>query len=153
MNYTITVLPGDGIGTEVTEQAVAVLTDLAKKCGFTFVLSEALMADAPSTPTGKPLPEETLALVQGKRRGFVGSGRGPKWNPLPGNCGPEAGLLGIRAGLGLTQISGPPYLSAFKRLLPSARPSSRRRDILVSESSSAACIFGARGRKTLEGWH
>ncbi|HZK18177.1 MAG TPA: isocitrate/isopropylmalate family dehydrogenase, partial [Clostridia bacterium] len=57
--FKIAVLPGDGIGVEVTEQAVRVLKKMDERHGFGFVFEEGLIGGAAYDKTGSPLPEET----------------------------------------------------------------------------------------------
>ena len=63
MNLNILVLPGDGIGTEVTCQAVGVLRRVAEKWGHTLKLSEGLLGGIAIHKTGSPMPEETARLA------------------------------------------------------------------------------------------
>ena len=74
MNLKILILPGDGIGAEVTRAAVAVLKAVAKKFGHTLELSEGLLGGVAIHKTGTPLPDETLAEGPGRRRDADGRG-------------------------------------------------------------------------------
>ena len=64
MRAAITVLPGDGIGPEVTAQATRVLAAVGEKWGHTFTLREALIGGAAIDATGTALPPETLAIAR-----------------------------------------------------------------------------------------
>ncbi|GMA65337.1 3-isopropylmalate dehydrogenase [Alicyclobacillus fastidiosus] len=101
MTRQITILPGDGIGPEVTKEARRLLEDVAQAVGETWVLEEALIGGAAYDQTGHPLPPETVAKCKASDAILLGAVGGPKWDHLPGDVRPEAGLLGIRKQLGV----------------------------------------------------
>ena len=102
MKKTIAILPGDGIGPEITGEAVKVLEAVAAKFGHTFEMSEHLMGGAAIDATGAALPPETLAACQTADAVLLGAVGGPKWDALPSDRRPErAALLPLRAKLGL----------------------------------------------------
>jgi 3-isopropylmalate dehydrogenase len=94
MTARIAVLPGDGIGPEVTEAAMSVL-GACLPCRF----EHALIGGAALDATGEPLPPATLALARGSDATFLGAVGGPRWDGAP--LRPEQGLLGLRWGLGV----------------------------------------------------
>ena len=93
----ICVLPGDGIGTEIMDQAIRVLKALNLK----FEMEEALLGGCAIDATGNPFPEVTQKLAQEADAVLLGAVGGPKWDVLPRGQRPEQGLLGIRKLLGL----------------------------------------------------
>lgn len=93
----ICVLPGDGIGVEITAQAVRVLQALDLKCE----LETALLGGCAVDATGSPFPEATQKLAKEADAVLLGAVGGPKWDVLPREQRPERGLLGIRKHLGL----------------------------------------------------
>ena len=93
----ICVLPGDGIGVEITAQAVRVLQALDLKCEQETALLGGCAVDA----TGSPFPEATQKLAKEADAVLLGAVGGPKWDVLPREQRPERGLLGIRKHLGL----------------------------------------------------
>jgi 3-isopropylmalate dehydrogenase len=93
----ICVLPGDGIGPEITAQAVRVLNSLDLK----FEMEEALLGGAAVDATGVPYPEATQKLAREADAILLGAVGGPKWDSLPREQRPERGLLGIRKDLNL----------------------------------------------------
>lgn len=101
MSTRITILAGDGIGPEVTAAARRLLTLIADARGETWIFQEGLIGGAAYDQTGSPLPEETIALCKSSDAILLGAVGGPKWDDLPGNVRPEAGLLGIRKQLGV----------------------------------------------------
>lgn len=96
MKATITVLPGDGIGPEVTSQAVRVLEKVAGKYGHNFTFHEALMGGIAIDNTGQPLPDETLRTAEQSDAILLGAVGGPKWSDPTSLVRPEQGLLAIR---------------------------------------------------------
>ncbi|HEX7127106.1 MAG TPA: 3-isopropylmalate dehydrogenase [Thermodesulfobacteriota bacterium] len=97
----VAVLPGDGIGQEVTEEAVAVLEVAAKKAGKAVRFERAPVGGTAYDLTGSPLPPETLALAQRADAVLLGAVGGPKWEPLDFSVRPERAILGLRKELGL----------------------------------------------------
>ena len=93
----ICVLPGDGIGIEITAQAVRVL----KALDLGFELEEAQLGGGAVDATGDPFPEATQKLALAADAVLLGAVGGPKWDGLPRDLRPERGLLGIRKLLGL----------------------------------------------------
>jgi 3-isopropylmalate dehydrogenase len=99
--YRIAVLPGDGIGQEVTAQAVRVLQTVAKSAGLSLEVEEALVGGAALDATGRPLPDKTLALCREVQAILFGAVGGPKWDGAPQELRPERGLLALRKELDL----------------------------------------------------
>lgn len=99
--YKVLALPGDGIGPEVVQVGVKVLKHVASAFHLNFEFKEALIGGAAIDATGIPLPEETLKLAKDMDAVLLGAVGGPKWENLEHDKKPEAGLLGIRGGLGL----------------------------------------------------
>lgn len=100
MEMKICLMPGDGIGPEIIEQAVAALNKVADKFGHTVSYSEALIGGIAIDTAGHPLPQETVDACKAADAVLLGAVGGPKWDSLPDNR-PEKGLLGIRKELGL----------------------------------------------------
>jgi 3-isopropylmalate dehydrogenase len=100
-NYRITLLPGDGIGPEIMTVAVEVLKVVGKKFDIHFEFQEALIGGAAIDATGEPLPAATLDICRNSDSILLAAIGGYKWDSLASNLRPEAGLLGLRAGLGL----------------------------------------------------
>lgn len=100
-NYRITLLPGDGIGPEIMAVAVDVLKVVGKKFDIQFQFTEALIGGAAIDATGEPLPAFSLDTCRNSDAVLLAAIGGYKWDTLPSHLRPEAGLLGLRAGLGL----------------------------------------------------
>lgn len=98
---TIVVLPGDGIGPEVTRAAVQLLQDCAAAFGHRFEFCEYPFGGAAIDRTDSPLPGETLAGCRAADAILLGAIGGPKWDSLPLANRPESGLLGLRRELDL----------------------------------------------------
>jgi 3-isopropylmalate dehydrogenase len=94
------VLPGDGIGPEITAEAVRVLKALASD-GLKLELEDALLGGSAVDATGQPYPEATRNLARAADAVLLGAVGGPKWDTLPREQRPERGLLGIRKDLNL----------------------------------------------------
>jgi len=101
MHALITVLPGDGIGPEVTAQAVRALEAVAAKFGHRFEFETALLGGAAIDATGEALPDATLEVCRRADAVLLGAVGGPKWSAPDAPVRPEQGLLALRKALGL----------------------------------------------------
>ena len=101
MSYRIAMLPGDGIGPEVTAEARKVLLTVAGRFGHELQFTEALVGGASLDAIGTPMSEETLALCQGSDAILFGAVGGPKWDNAGTDVRPEQALFRLRKGLGL----------------------------------------------------
>lgn len=99
--YSITLLPGDGIGPEIMAVTVDVLKVIAQQCDLEFSFQEALIGGAAIDATDTPLPTETIEKCRQSDAVLLAAIGGYKWDNLPREKRPETGLLGIRAALGL----------------------------------------------------
>jgi 3-isopropylmalate dehydrogenase len=141
--YTIAVLPGDGIGPEVVEQALKVLHSIEKKHGYQFNLTEAPIGGAGVDASGVPLPGNTLKLAQEADAVFLGAVGGPQYDKLDPKIRPEQGLLQIRKALGLYANLRP--VTLFKGLEHTSPLKEERlagTDLLVVRELTGGLYFG-----------
>ncbi len=101
MQLNVLVLPGDGIGTEVTREAVRVLERVASRFSHSVKLTEGLLGGVAIHQTGTPFPNETAALARDADATLLGAVGLPEFDNAPPSQRPERGLLGIRAALGV----------------------------------------------------
>jgi 3-isopropylmalate dehydrogenase len=153
MNANIAVIPGDGIGPEVTNEAIKVLNAVGKRYGHTFSYTKVLAGGCAIDAFDTPLPEETLDVCKKADAVLLGAVGGEKWDTLPGDKRPEAGLLGLRKGLGLYANLRPailfPSLSENCPLRPDIV--SGGLDILVVRELTGGIYFGEKGRTVTDG--
>jgi 3-isopropylmalate dehydrogenase len=118
MNLSILILPGDGIGVEVTREAVKVLRHIADAHGHTLSLSEGLLGGIAIHQTGEPFPEATRALAVAADATLLGAVGLPEFDDAPPEKRPERGLLGIRKALGVYANLRP--VRSYKALIDSS---------------------------------
>ncbi|MDK2962295.1 MAG: 3-isopropylmalate dehydrogenase, partial [Eubacteriaceae bacterium] len=94
-------IPGDGIGPEIVAASVKVLDAVADKFDHTFDYTEVLAGGAAIDACDTPLPQETIDICKNSDAVLLGALGGPKWDNVPGDKRPEAGLLALRKSLGL----------------------------------------------------
>ncbi len=101
MQFSLTVLLGDGVGPEVTNEAIKVLQAVGNKFGHNFNLHYGLVGGVAIDETGTALPEDTLKMCRSCDAILLGAVGGPKWDDPQAKVHPEDGLLALRKGLGL----------------------------------------------------
>ena len=107
MDYKIAVLPGDGIGPEVTNESVRVLDAIGERFGHTFSYEHGAVGGNAIDDFGNALPDSTLRLAKAADAVLFGAVGGPKWDDPRAKTRPEDGLLAIRKGLDLFANLGP----------------------------------------------
>ena len=90
---TLTILPGDGIGSEVMDAALLVLDAISKKKGFNFDLKHELAGGVSIDKHGFPLTDSVLQTCYDSDAVLLGALGGPKWDDLPQDQKPEMGFL------------------------------------------------------------
>jgi len=149
MNRRITILPGDGIGKEVTTEGKRVLAKIAELFDHTFDFEEALIGHDAIEATGNPLPDETLHKLKNTDAILFGAVGHPKYDNDPTlKVRPEQGLLKMRKELGLYANLRP--IKLFDELLhaSSIKPEILKgADILFFRELTGDVYFGEKGRK------
>ncbi len=151
--YKIAVLPGDGIGPEVTAEAVRVLSAAGRRYGCSFEFCEALIGGAAYDAAGHPLPPETLELCKQSDAILLGAIGGPKWDNLPIHLRPEAGaLLPLRKALDVYANLRPAVVfdaladaSTLKREVVAGL------DIMIVRELTGGLYFGQKRREKING--
>jgi len=153
MTKRVLVLPGDGIGPEITAQAVKVMEVCRDDLGVGISWEEALVGGSAYDAFGEPLPAETLAKAKAADAIVLGAVGGPKWDKLPDiSKRPERGLLGIRKELALFGNLRPallyPQLADASSLKPEVVSGL---DIMIVRELTGGIYFGQpRGTRTIE---
>lgn len=149
MKYNIAVIPGDGIGPEVINEAIKVLDAVGGKYGHEFNYTQVLAGGAAIDASGECLPQETIDIAKKSDAVLLGAVGGPKWDSLPGDKRPERALLGIRKELGLFANLRPAIMfDELKDACP-IRPEKVEGglDLLVVRELTGGIYFGKRGYK------
>ncbi len=159
MDAKLVLLPGDGIGPEITAAAQAVLDAVATKFGHQFSWSSHLIGGIAIDETGAALPADTLAACQQADAILLGAVGGPKWDDPKASVRPEQGLLGLRKELGLFANLRPVKpLPGLEGASPLKQDRLNGVDILFVRELTGGIYFGEprlkeqtdRGRRSLD---
>jgi 3-isopropylmalate dehydrogenase len=149
MTKKIVILPGDGIGKEVTAEGKKVLEKIAELFGHQFEFDEAQIGHDAIETSGNPLPEETLAKLKNCDAILFGAVGHPKYDNDPTlKVRPEQGLLKMRKELGLYANLRP--IKLFDELLEASSIKAeilKGSDILFFRELTGDVYFGEKGRK------
>ncbi len=141
----IAVIPGDGIGPEVTDAAISIMHAAAAQSGMICTCSSHFAGGAAIDSFGVPLPEETISAARAADAVLLGAVGGPKWDSVAPEIRPEKAILGLRKELGLYANLRPvkvtEAMSAYSPLKPE-RVSGV--DILIVRELTGGIYFGRR---------
>jgi 3-isopropylmalate dehydrogenase len=143
MLLKITVLPGDGIGPEVIEQAVLVLQSVADAFGHELQLQHKLIGGAALTASSDPLPPDTIAACLSASAVLLGAVGSPAFDHNPGHLRPEAGLLRLRRELGaFANLRPAVFFPALEDCSPLRPDLVRGTDMLIVRELLGGAYFG-----------
>jgi 3-isopropylmalate dehydrogenase len=147
MKAHIVTLPGDGVGTEVTAAAVAVLEAVARHYGHRFHFEQHAIGGCAIDTCGEPLPAASLAACQAADAVLLGAVGGPQWSDPNAKVRPEQGLLALRAALGVYANLRPLHVHPpLADLSPLKNERLKDVDVLFVRELTGGAYFGAKTR-------
>jgi 3-isopropylmalate dehydrogenase len=148
MLINITTLPGDGIGPEVTEQAVHVLEATADSSGHKLKVTQQNIGGAALVASNDPLPSDTVEACLASSAVLLGAVGGPAFDSYPAKLRPEAGLLRLRSELGVFANLRPAIcLQGLESLSPLRQEVVRGTDVVIVRELLGGLYFGERSTK------
>ena len=159
MNFDIAVLPGDGVGPDVTSEARRVLDQVGLRFGHRFVYKAGLIGGIAIDKTGSALPQPTIDTCRNCDAVLLGAVGGPKWDDPGAATRPEDGLLAIRKELGLFANLRPVKMFRVLMGATSLKPEVVRDvDLMVVRELTGGLYFGrpkkrwstSRGRRAVD---
>ncbi len=155
MTYKVTLLPGDGIGPEMTRSAVKVMKYVAEKYDVTFELDEQLIGGCSYEKYGNPLTDKALQACYDSDVVFLGAVGGYEWEDLPHHLKPEAALLKLRKSLGLyTNVRPAKVYASFLDSSSLKNEVLQGTDFIVLRELTGGIYFGEpRGHDKDKGWN
>jgi 3-isopropylmalate dehydrogenase len=148
MLINITTLPGDGIGPEVTEQAVQVLEAITASSGHKLKVTQKNIGGAALVASNDPLPSDTIEACLASSAVLLGAVGGPAFDSYPAKLRPEAGLLRLRSELGVFANLRPAIcLQGLESLSPLRQEVVRGTDVVIVRELLGGLYFGERSTK------
>jgi len=148
MKFKVTLLPGDGIGTEVIDAAAVVLSAVERKYGHDFGLNKMPIGGSAIDLTGVPLPDETRKECLSSDAVLLGAVGGGKWDSLQSHMRPERGILSLRTEMKLFASLCPVVLHSYSKIKTGAiKPELTVNgvDIMLVRELSGGMYFGDHG--------
>ena len=143
MNLPIALLPGDGIGPEVTAQAVAVLEAVCRKFSHSLEVQSGLIGGAAIRAANDPLPPDSLTLAKAAGAVLLGAVGAPEFDSLPPDKKPEKGLLRLRQELQVyANLRPASCLPALADLSPLRPEIVRGTDLLIVRELTGGLYYG-----------
>ncbi|MBT2643064.1 3-isopropylmalate dehydrogenase [Bacillus sp. ISL-41] len=151
MEKRIAILPGDGVGKEVSRGAVTILQAVAELFNHKFHFTYGEIGGAAIDEFGTPLPEHTLDLCKSSDAVLLGAVGGPKWDRMPGHIRPEKGLLKIRKELGLyANVRPVQYYSSISGISPLRKDVVEGVDMVVVRELTGGLYFGKPSERSVQ---
>lgn len=153
MNFNIAVIPGDGIGPEVIDESIKILSKIGEKYNHNFEFEFLQAGGCAIDNLGTPLPDKTLEVCKKSDAVLLGAVGGIKWDDPNAKVRPEQALLGLRGGLNLYCNLRPALLyKALKEASPLKDTIiGDGIDICVVRELTGGIYFGERGREVVDG--
>ncbi len=149
MKKSIVLLPGDGIGPEVTAAVTHVLKECAREFHHDFQFADHPVGGSAIDLTGTPLPNATVDACRKADAIFLGAVGGPKWDALPVGKRPESGLLALRQDMGLfVNVRPVKLLEPLRGMSPLKPERLGDLDVEIIRELAGGIYFGERGNST-----